>query len=552
MRHVEVRAGLYRDSVRLMEISRALADLPGVDAALVAMATGLNLDLLSGMGFAAPDKARANDMLVALVAQDDTTLSVALDRLSAELAGARKGTLQSPLVPEGAPAYSVPPRTVGSAVRAFGASLALVSTPGRYAFLDAMDALDAGVSVLVFSDNVPVEQEVALKRTAAARGLLVMGPDCGTAVVGGVGLGFANVVRPGPVGLVAASGTGAQQVMSLLGWAGVGISHCLGVGGRDHSAAVGGRSTHAALDVLDADPATELIVVLGKPPAAQVAEAVRSHADRLGTPVVFAPLGLGQPDLTAAAEAVLRHLGHAVPDPWPCWLPEKAGSSDGAGGRAGPAGAGGRGGASGALRGLFSGGTLCLEAMVIAAEALGPVYSNIPLRPEWAAPPQLAPPQLTSPRDLGVVPVLRDQTTGRSPRSTQLGGESAAHVMIDLGDDEYTVGRPHPMIDAGPRLECIAAEAADPGCRVMLLDVVLGHGAHPDPAAEFAPAIRAALAGRPEGDLAVVASLIGTAEDPQDVRRQADLLCEAGARVFSSNAAAARHAVSLLGSGGTR
>ena len=179
-----------------------------------------------------------------------------------------------------------PPRTVGSARPPQRARPSRWSPrPGRYAFLEAMDALDAGLSVLVFSDNVPVEQEVRLKEEAGRRGLLVMGPDCGTAVVGGVGLGFANVVRPGPVGLVAASGTGAQQLMCLLDAAGVGVSHCLGVGGRDLSAAVGGRSTLAALDLLAADPATELIVVVSKPPAPEVAEAVRRHAAALGKPV---------------------------------------------------------------------------------------------------------------------------------------------------------------------------------------------------------------------------------------------------------------------------
>ncbi len=438
MRHVEVRAGQYRDSVRLMQISRALADLPGVTEALVAMATELNLELLAGMGFPPPPAAGPNDMLVAVATADEESLAPALHRLDAELAGGTGG----PRADAGALGQAaIAPRTLGSAIRAFGASLALVSTPGRYAFLDAMDALDADTSVLLFSDNVPVEQEVALKRAADKRGLLVMGPDCGTAVIGGVGLGFANVVRPGPVGLVAASGTGAQQVMCLLGWAGLGISHCIGVGGRDLSAAVGGLSTHRALDALDADPATELIVVLGKPPAPEVAASVREHAARLGTPVVMAPLGVGQPDLTAAAEEVLRSLDHAVPEAWPRWDPQQPV----------PVGRGG------AIRGLFSGGTLCQEAMVIASADLGPVRSNIPLPAPFGAP---------------------------------LGGGGVGHVMLDLGDDEYTVGRPHPMIDTGPRLERLAAEAADPECGVILLDVVLGHGAHPDPAGRPGPGDR--------------------------------------------------------------
>jgi FdrA protein len=467
-----------------MQISSALAKRPGISSALVAMATGVNLELLAGMGFDPPSRAAPQDMLVALVATDDSAMAQALDALETELAGAGAGAGSD------GTGGRVPPRTTFSAARGLvGPAVALVSTPGRYAFVEAMDALDAGASVMVFSDNVPVAHEVRLKETATQRGLLVMGPDCGTAVIGGIGLGFANVVRPGPVGLVAASGTGAQQVMSLLAAAGVGISHCLGVGGRDLSTAVAGRSTHAALDALDADPATELIVVMGKPPAAEVADAVRAHAQRLSTPVLVAPLGPGQPDLTAMVEDILAHLDIAVPE-WSWWEPRSpAASSDGA------------------IRGLFSGGTLCVEALVIASAALGPVRSNVPLNPEWT-----------------------------------LEARSAGHTMVDLGADEYTVGRPHPMLDFGPRLSLLAAEAADPRCRVILFDVVLGHGAHPDPGAELAPAVRSALARRP-GELTVVVSLVGTPEDPQDPRRQASELRDAGAWVFASNAAAARHAV---------
>jgi FdrA protein len=385
----------------------------------------------------------------------------------------------------------VAPRTVGSAVRRLGANLTLVSTPGQYAFADAMDALDAGTSVMVFSDNVSVAEEIRLKDAAARRGLLAMGPDCGTAVIGGVGLGFANVVRPGPVGLVAASGTGAQHVMSLLDAAGVGVSHVLGVGGRDLLAAVAGRTTLAALDALDADDPTELIVVISKPPAPEVAASVREHAARLATPVVFALLGEGQPDLTEVTADVLRRVGAPIPARWPAWRPPPRRA------RIGPA-----------IRGLFSGGTLCDEAMQVVSGALGPVRSNIPLRSDWALPEDLT---------------------------------ADGHVMIDFGDDRLTQGRPHPMIDGSQRLDRFVAEAADPACGVVLLDVVLGHGAHPDPAAELAPSIAAT-------DVPVVVSLIGTAGDPQGLERQAALLCDAGAAVFASNAEAARHAVQLVNS----
>jgi FdrA protein len=482
-----------------MEISATLAGLPGVEAAVVAMGTEPNLDLLPDMGFSRPDAAGTNDLVVALRTADDAAMVAALDRLESDL-DVRKGTLQTFSGEEGA--LSNPPRTAGSAVRAFGATLVLVSTPGRYAFIEAMDALDAGASVMIFSDNVPVAQEVVLKRAAHERGLLVMGPDCGTAVVGGVGLGFANVVRPGPVGLVAASGTGAQQVMALLGWAGVGVSHCLGVGGRDLSAEVGGLSTVAALDLLDADPLTEQIVVVSKPAAPEVAEAVSARAAGLTTPVMMADLGPGRPDLTAVVEAILPRLGVAVPAAWPAW----GSTNDG--------GPGGTDRPGGTVRGLFGGGTLCQEAMTVAAPTLGEIRSNVPIRSEWA-----------------------------------LAAGSDGHVMVDLGADEFTRGRPHPMIDMGPRLTRLATEAADPSCRVLLLDVVLGHGAHADPARELAPAIRAARAARP--DLDVVVTLVGTADDPQGLPAQVAALTGAGAQVFASNAHAARHAARRAAGGAT-
>ncbi len=330
--------------------------------------------------------------------------------------------------------------------------------PGAHAVVEALDAIAAGVSVMVFSDNVPVEDEVALKDAAARAGVLVMGPDCGTAVIGGVALGFANVVRPGSVGIVAASGTGAQQVMALLDAAGVGVSHCLGVGGRDLSAAVGGRSTRQALAALAADPATERIVVVSKPPAPEVLADLEAYAAGLGTPVHWATLGPGRPDLTAAVEDLLGGLSGR--------------------GRSGARGVERRARSEGSLRGLFCGGTLADEAMLVAAEVLGDVRSNIPLRPDLALGPDL-----------------------RGP----------GHVVIDFGDDSMTQGRAHPMIDPSLRLERIAVEAADPTCGVLLLDLVLGHGAHPDPAPELADAIRAArgtaaAAGR---DLPVVVSLTG-------------------------------------------
>ena len=483
---LQLRKGTYVDSVKLMQVSRTIASLPGVNAALVAMATELNLDLASGMGFTLPDRAGPNEMLVGVDAESDDALAAAFEEVDVVLNAAS--------VPSSSGFGSPPtPLTIGAAARASGASVALISTPGQYAFADAIDAIDAGLHTMIFSDNVPLQQEVSLKKYAAEPGVLVMGPDCGTAVIGGVGLGFANVVRPGPVGVVAASGTGAQHLMTLLDGAGVGISHCLGVGGRDLSAGVGGVSTLRGLDLLGDDPATEVIVVISKPPAASVAAAVQQHASTLGKPVLFALLGRGQPDITEVARRTVEAAGHA-------WhLPERL------------KGAVGRGRGEGFLRGLFAGGTLCDEAMILTADRLGASHSNIPLEPAWALEDTLA---------------------------------SYRHTMIDFGDDRLTQGRPHPMIDSSIRVERLLREVEDPTTGMILLDVVLGHGAESDPAAELADAVADATAA----GIPVVVSLVGTKDDPQDSSRQAKTLNRAGAWVFYSNADAARAAVDLLSS----
>lgn len=491
---VEIRRGVYHDSVTLMQVSQRVRTTPGVQDALVGMGTELNLGLMREVGFEVPEGAGPNDLVVALRADDDAALAAGGQALTAaleELHARSRGSGSS---------TEVAPRTIGSAARRSGAGIALVSTPGRHAVLDALDAVEAGLSVMLFSDNVPVADEIALKDAAAARDLLVMGPDCGTAVIAGAALGFANVVRPGRVGVVAASGTGAQQVMCLLDLAGEGVSHCLGLGGRDLSAQVGGRSARQALRALAADEATEHVVIVSKPAAPEVVADLERLAADLGVPVTWATLGRGLPDLTAAVEQALEALGAPVPT-WPTWEP-----ADGAPGTAAP---------GSCLRGLFCGGTLADEAMVVAEAVLGPVTSNIPLD--------------GSPRVSG-----SERLTG--------------HAVLDFGDDELTSGRAHPMIDPSLRLERVREQGADPTCGVLLLDLVLGHGSHPDPAPALAEAVREArdAASAQDRSLPVVVSLVGTAGDPQGLEPSAQALRAAGASVFSSNAEAVRAAVALL------
>ena len=460
--HVELRPGAYADSVALLQVSRQVADTPGVAAAQVAMATELNVVVLGQMGFDVPPSATSNDMVVAVRLAEDAPASALDDALAAVAAALTSRA------PSGGAAEVAPPRTTEAALRLVPDAFTLVSVPGASALVEAMDALDAGRDVMLFSDNVPVEQEVALKRIATERGLLVMGPDCGTAVVGGLGLGFANACRPGPVALVAASGTGCQQLLALLDHAGVGVTHALGVGGRDLSAEVGGLSTREAARRLDADGAVELVVVVSKPPAAEVAAELTTYLGGLATPVELGLLGAGQPDLTAVAERVLRRLGREVPD-WPVTGEVRADARPGL------------------LHGLFVGGTLCTEGRIIATEALG----------------------------------------------------ADAVTFTDFGDDDYTQGRAHPMIDPTLRLERLADVAGSAG--VVLMDVVLGHGAEPDPAERLAPAVAAV-----SGDVPVVVSVVGTVADPQGLDRQVRALADAGAEVHLSNAGAARRAVALV------
>lgn len=491
--YVDLRPGQYYDSVTLMQASRTVAGTEGVRAALIAMATPLNVEFAQGMGFEVPPAVPAL-LLVAIRAEEQTGLDGALAALSATLS-ARSA--------DAGPAAEAdpPPATVGAALAESEAMLALVSVPGPYAAAEAFDAVLAGRNVMIFSDGVSLEDEIALKVIGGKFGALVMGPDCGTAIINGIALGFANVVRRGPVGIVAASGTGAQQISSLLETAGVGVSHLLGLGGRDLSARVGGLGAELALAALDADPATERILLVSKPPDPDVAQRLRGVTDSLSTPVQFAMLESGQPDLTQAVESVLQALG-AEPPTWPVLGAAQSVAT--------PA----------CLLGYFAGGTLAAEALVL-AEELGPISSNL----------------------------------GRNalPAAQALAGHR--HVVVDFGDDELTAGRAHPMIDPTLRLEQITRlGTAESGDVVLLLDVVLGYGAEADPAQALVPALRCAARrlAEQQAALRVVVSLCGTASDPQGWQCQAQALADAGALVFASNAQAARHAVRLaLGASST-
>lgn len=488
----------YVDSVVALRSMRAMRGAPGVEWATAVMATPANLDTLRSEAIDDPTlvNASANDFCLAVRA------SAPEDAAQALTAGEEAAFAAQ--APDERPAAH--PRSVRLAARVQpGSNVTIVSVPGPYAAVPTYQALDAGMHVLLFSDNVSVDEEVRLKRYARDRGLLVMGPGAGTAMLAGTGLGFANVVRRGRVGVVAAAGTGAQEAMALLDRWSEGVSQVIGLGGRDLHADVGGQMATLAMEALRDDPGTDAVLLVSKPPDRAVARQVLGAAGDL--PVVAALIGLDDTgfDLPSGAHltrtlesgvtAMLELLRLPAPD-----LTRREGPAIEAARERIDSG-------RTTVRGLFSGGTLCYESLVVLTEVLGAVYSNTPLDPALALP--------------------------AAPTS---------HQCLDLGEEEYTRGRPHPMIDAEARIELVRQHAADPSVAAIILDVVLGHGAHPDPAGALAPVCAEVMA---HAGPQVVAYVLGTDADPQGLSAQRHRLVEAGCIVTETAARASLVAAAL-------
>ena len=504
----------YRDSVVLMRLSQELEAQPNVLQATAMMATPNNRELLRAVGLLATagEEATPNDLVIAIELESGEDGAGALAKAETLLAGAGQG-------PADVDDYR--PRSLDGALQTLpGANLALISLPGEYAAAEARRALDRGLNVLLFSDNVSVADEVSLKQHALEQGLLMLGPDCGTTIIQGVPLGFANAVPRGKIGLVSASGTGLQQITCLLAASGVGVSQALGVGGRDMSDAVGGLMMLECLRLLQEDDATEVIVLISKPPGQETTRALMRALETSTKPCVLAFLGATpsnygetlyvESTLEAATHRVLNISGNSVVPEWASvsqdlWLRVKAVAGGHPGGPAER---------PRHIRGLFSGGTLCYEALLLLHQGGLEMHSNLALEG---------------------VKLLDDPD------------HSWGHSVVDLGDDRYTVGRPHPMIDFRPRCRRLLQEAADADVAVVLLDVVLGYGSHPDPASELAPTVLEArnMARSTGRELACVISLCGTDADPQSMSRQHEELTTAGTLVVQSNALASRIALAL-------
>lgn len=496
-----IKKDTYQDSVSLMLLSTRLQKMEGVTRATVMMATQANFAMFEAAGLLTDEVKAANptDMGIVIEAESDEALQAALKATDEFLSG--KGGAQA----ANGEAFATV-RSQAAGIKALpGANITLISTPGAFAPGEARKALDNGLHVFMFSDNVPLEDEVALKTKAVEKGLLMMGPDCGTAIVKGVPLGFANVVRKGRIGVVGASGTGIQEVTSLIDRLGEGITHAIGTGGRDLSAQVQARTARLGLAALIGDPATEVVVMISKPPAKEVEELILGDLRKTQKPVVV--MFLGSPrvgaegnihftnSLQACAEAAValargQQPGEVKTAAAPACVKPAAGQKW--------------------IKGLFTGGTLAGEA----AQTLDQLL----------------------PGEGGV---------GHTEEGVMF--QRDGHQIVDFGDDMYTRGRAHPMIDPRIRTEHLLEAGRDAATAVILLDVVIGYGSHEDPAGVVAEAVQTL---RQEGrQVAVVASVCGTEGDPQGYTAQRRKLEEAGVYVASSNAEAAVWAATLLGEG---
>ncbi len=506
-----IKASEYHDSVSLMLAARELSGMEGVEDAAVVMATSANKSILADARLLTEEAecAGPNDLVISVRCKTPDLAEAALQKAEGLLkkkasAAAGTGTYR--------------PKTIRSAAASNPVgNVAVISVAGRYAAGEAWEALAHGLHVLLFSDNVLLEDEISLKKYAREHSLLLMGPGAGTAIINNVALGFANVLPRGPVGIVSAAGTGLQEVSTLLARQGIGISQGIGTGGRDLRKEVGGIMMLEGLKALQQDPTTQLLVLVSKPPDEAVVKIILKQVARSEKPTVVCFLGgkdmtreklpgvsftrtleecaltavrLVKPEL-GSIETYLAgqtaHLNELASE-----IKRKLKPSQHY------------------LRGLFSGGTLCYEAQVIWQDQLKePVYSNAPL-PGGSK--------------------LADPT------------QSQGHTAVDLGEEEFTVGRPHPMIDNDLRIRRLLQEARDPATAVILLDIVLGYGAHPDPALELGKAVEEARTlARQEGrEVAVVASVTGTEADPQCLSRTVAALSRSGVSVCESNAAAAR------------
>lgn len=508
MKNTIVRENAYYDSVTLMSLSSKVLGVEGVVEAVISMATDMNKELLENVGLATEESAQAgsNDLVIAIDAKDKESYEKAMDLvdelLSPKAQKKTRGEIQDPKTIDKALEYMV------------DANMAVISVPGQYAAREAKKALNRDLHVMLFSDNVSLEEEKELKELGREKGLLVMGPDCGTARINGVGLCFANEVRNGKVGIVGASGTGLQEVMVQIHRLGGGISQAIGTGGRDLSKEIGGIMMLEGLKALNKDDDTKVIVLISKPPAKSVEEKILREVEKTDKPVVICFIDGDKSKKDHKNLYFVQGLFDAAKKSVELLRDEKIGGQDEVDfdlealkARLKPE--------QKYLRGLFSGGTLCSEALSILREGLPGIKSN----------------------------VAQDEKEELKDLKNYQG-----NVLLDLGEDEFTQGRPHPMIEPALRLEKIVEEAKDKEVGVILMDFVLGFGSHEDPAGVTIESIRKAkeIAREDGRELIFVAYICGTELDRQNYDRQKEILEAEGVIVADSNIKAAYMARELL------
>ena len=502
-----IRRNQYYDSVFLMSINKRLLAENGIIQSAVLMGTQGNKELLADIQVRSSeiDQASANDLVVAVIAETEKTAQDALGKLNQFLEKTDTRVRHTQL------------RTLEDGVRAKpDANLALISVPGEFAAREASKALENNLHVFLFSSNVSVKDELSLKKTGHQKGLLVMGPDCGTSIIGGKGIGFANRVRTGPIAALGPSGTGLQEFTCLVHHMGSGISHAIGTGSRDLKDEIGGLTTLMALDMLEKDAVTRVVAIVSKPAGKKTLAALLARLENYSKPVVACFLGVEEHPITKgktlhfaatideAAEKAISLLGDGA-------VSKKRGVDQNLINKE----VGSLAKQQKYLRGLFTGGTFCYQSQQILQEAGIALYSNEPL---------------------GDASLLSDPD------------KSIGNTLVDMGDEYYTRGKPHPMIDGTMRSLRITREAADPETAILLLDFILGFNSSNDPVGE---AIEAILASKKNAKmqkryLIVIASITGTEEDPQEMKTQSKLLEDAGVIVTHSNAVAARLCAAML------
>ncbi|MDV4151415.1 acyl-CoA synthetase FdrA [Clostridium sp. AL.422] len=510
---VDIRKNVYYDSVALMIITKEVKKMDGVKEVIVGMATELNKELAENLNLS-NDQIRAltpNDFFISAYSEDNDGLEKVVNRVN-DLLNSKQKEEEA----------EIEVKTLTAAVNHMNdTNMAVISIPGKYASYEAKKALNKGLNVMLFSDNITVEEEIELKKLGRDKGLLVMGPDCGTAIINGIPLCFANVVRRGNIGIVGASGTGTQEVAVLIDKLGGGLSQVIGTGGRDLKSEVGGIMMLEGFKALMDDNATDVIVLISKPPAKEVAEKILEMVKTTNKPVVVNFIGGDRSQIEkSGAYACISledaahkaynlskgiepqdFIGFEMSDNEINEIVEKEAS------KLHPS--------QKYLRALYTGGTLADEAMKLLGKEGFSIYSNIPLTPEFK---------------------LKDIH------------KSEEHTCIDLGDDDFTVGRPHPMIDPIGRVERLPNEALDEEVAVILMDFVIGYGSNMDPAGEMLPyIIEAKKKFEIENKyLSIIAYICGTDKDPQSYREQKEKLEAAGVILMPSNAQAVRLTAKLL------